>query len=119
MSESKPKEHKIDCVPTEELEKIADGIVRNLIFTSLHVRPEDWASSLGLVFLPIALGALEDIDLASVGMAYEYREKSLPRGINGYPIFMSVKLLNSTDTEAVCKMVKEMEEALAGVKEKK
>lgn len=34
----------------------------------------------------------------SIGLIYEYYDKAMPRGINGYPIFMSFNLLSKGDT---------------------
>lgn len=34
----------------------------------------------------------------SIGLIYEYYDKAMPRGINGYPTFMSFNLLSKGDT---------------------
>jgi len=37
--------------------------------------------------------------LKNIGMVYEYYDKAGPRSINGYPIFMSMKILSIDDTK--------------------
>jgi hypothetical protein len=62
----------------------------------------------------IGLFGLEgsNIDPDSVGMIYENMSEAGPRSINGYPMFMSCKLLNKTDTETVIKIAQRIQEAV-------
>ena len=62
---------------------------------------EKWASNVRMSFLPAAMGALEGVELSDLGVLWEYHKESLPRGINGMPMFMSVKMMNKADWETV------------------
>lgn len=104
----------------EELKNIAKDMYHNVIFTNMHIRPNDQHLTMS-VFMAFALmgpgmhsdgereGAIDNILeeehyqkwLENIGMIYEFMEKASPRGINGYPIFMSVNMLNKKDTEKV------------------
>lgn len=85
----------------EEINTLARDLFHGKIFTSNHCRdPED----LKHVFMIIALGAFADYkkeSLDKVGMVYEYLDKAGPRSVNGYPMFMSMQLLNRSDTTKV------------------
>lgn len=95
----------------EELKQIAKDIHEGKIFTQYHMTPDQWGSMLPHVFLPIAFGALQELlKQAPVGMLYEYYEKSLPRGHNGFPIFQSFQYLGVEDTNAVIDQVESLKE---------
>jgi len=84
-------------MPDDELRKFIQDMLANQIFVSEQVRnPAD----VGMVFMPLLLGALGDYDPRSysdIGVFYEYHSKSLPRSINGYPCFTSVRMLHRLD----------------------
>jgi hypothetical protein len=44
----------------EEVKEFALGIYRNEIFTEYHVREQDKANLLGMIFMPLALGMFSD-----------------------------------------------------------
>lgn len=117
------KELKVLNIPSqtqEELNVLARDMSKGLLFSNLHVPPgED--HMLATIFLPLGMGALnqyEDESLRQIGIVYEYLNKAMPRGINGYPTFMSFRMLNRVDTEYVLtkyEKFKAAEEAVMGV----
>lgn len=81
----------------EELRELVLAICDGRVFTSLHV---DNASRIGMVFMPLALGALSNLTdqyVASIGMVYEYLDKAGPMAFNGMPMFFSCRLLHRED----------------------
>lgn len=93
----------------DELNKIVQGILTNQVFTSNHVQNVDM---IPMVFMPIALGGLADVDLNTLGGIYEYMDKASPRSINGYPTFFSCRLVNREDWQRVGEAVRKGQEAL-------
>lgn len=89
--------------PDAELKQLAQDIYDQKVFTSAHVsRGEQY--NIAMIFMPIALGAFKGYtqeDLEDLGLMYEYYSEAMPRGINGMPIFPSVRLLNKLDLEKV------------------
>lgn len=54
----------------------------------------------GLVFVPLAFGVLADWtkeQLDKVGCLWAYNREALPRGVNGYPMFMNMRLMHRED----------------------
>lgn len=115
----------------DELTEIAKDIALNKIFTSAHMHENDWAGCLGLVFMPMALGAFakeppkdfevgalkeEGVTLKDVGLIYEYWDKAGPRSINGYPIFWSCSVLNHEDTKFVLDKATKLQEQIEALK---
>lgn len=48
----------------------------------------------------------------SLGIVWEWYDKSLPRGINGYPMFMSCRLMSREDWEEVLPILQEKQRQL-------
>ena len=89
----------------EELKKIAMDIVDDKIFTSDMVRNP---SEIGMVFMPVLLGGLKDMDedkKKDVRVLFEYYSEAMPRGINGYPTFPSVQILFKEEVPIIQKYV--------------
>ena len=106
----------IKATPTkrtpEDLKQIALDLYAGKIFTDRHLdRPEDAP----MVFMPIAFmdeKQREEIIKMKPAMIFEYMDKSLPRSVNGYPIFGSFQMLSRKETKTVTKMYKEIKEAV-------
>ncbi len=107
----------------KEVKEFALGIYRNEIFTEYHVRESDKANLLGMIFMPLALGGWDPETLGSLeksppGMCYaryhnaQGQSQTLPRSINGYPIFASCAFLSREDTDRVNKKHHEIKETL-------
>jgi len=114
MPSPKVKPHKIKSVPSETIKEVARGIATGQVFTDRHV-PEHERNNLPMIFMPIALGAMNDVDLKSLGLLYENLSEALPRSVNGMPIFGSFKMLNKKDAEMAFDMAMRMRKAMDGV----
>lgn len=57
-------------------------------------------------------GNVKQTDIQTWGAAYEDYDKALPRGVNGYPMFMSCRILHVNDVPRLTKELTRMEEAL-------
>lgn len=105
---------KITNQPPESLRKLAKDIATNLVFVNQMIRSND-QSLMGVIFMPLALGALSKYNqpsLNNIGMVYEYFSKAGPRSVNGYPIFTSFLLLNKQDADIVIGRVQEIDKML-------
>jgi len=81
----------------DDLRKFVGDVLAGQIFVSSQIRNP---SDVGMVFMPLLMGALANYDpesLKVIGVFYEYHEKSLPRSVNGYPCFMSVRMMHRLD----------------------
>ena len=86
----------------DELRRFVDDYVSDRIFTSAHLRDEEAARMLPMIFLPVALGCFSKTrpdSLKQIGVVWEYLHKAGPRGINGRPVFFSMNLLHIDDWE--------------------
>lgn len=112
----KPKS--IPSQSEEALTQLAKDIAMNLVFTSDHIHRNEWDNILGMVFMPIVLGAFSDYSEEArkdIGMIYEYYDKAGPRAINGYPIFFSFAIVNVKDRQFVWEKVEKIRKALEAV----
>lgn len=85
----------------EELREFVLAYCDGRVFTSLQISKD---RDIGLVFMPLALGALHNVTdqyAASIGLIYEYLSKAGPSSINGMPVFFSCRLLHRDDCERV------------------
>lgn len=100
--------HPLESLPEETLKEFVRGFCDGRIFTSAQVSGD--SQVLGMVFMPLLFGALNDLEYSSIGVVYEYLDKAGPRSINGYPIFFSMRMMNVSDW-AKCREVidREME----------
>jgi len=90
-------------LPKEVLKEFVRGFCDGRIFTSEQVKSAD---DLAIVFMPIVFGALQDVELESVGVIYEDLSQAGPRSINGYPIFFSMRMMNTEDWQRCIKVIK-------------
>ena len=112
----KPKS--IPSQSEEALTQLAKDIAMNLVFTSDHIHRNEWDNILGMVFMPIVLGAFSDYSEEArkdIGMIYEYYDKAGPQAINGYPIFFSFAIVNVKDRQFVWEKVEKIRKALEAV----
>jgi len=112
----KPKS--IPSQSEEFLTQLAKDIAMNLVFTSDHVNREQWDNLLGMIFMPVVLGAFSDYTEEArkdIGMIYEYWDKAGPRSINGYPIFFSFAIVNVKDRLFVWEKVEKIRKVLEAV----
>lgn len=107
----------------EEVKEFALGIYRNEIFTEYHVREQDKANLMVMIFMPLALGGwspetLGALEKSPPGMCYaryqdaKGKSQTFGRSINGYPIFSSCAFLSREDTDRVNEKFNQIKGAL-------
>lgn len=106
-----------DYVPKTdaEIKAIAMDMVGSRIFTSDQCRTVE---EIGMVFLPLAMCdevVRADMIEKDYTFFYEDYSKASPRGINGLPMFTSMKCLNSTDHQRLRGVYGAMRRALDAV----
>jgi len=105
---------KIKNKTSEELKDLVRDIVQSRVFLLEHLPPDD-VGLVKSVFMPIAFGALSGIDPKTVGTLFEYIENAGPRGVNGYPSFMSVQILSKHDWDTIRPLIAKQYESLAAI----
>lgn len=113
--EHKEEKTKIVRMSKEEMQTFVREMVQGKIFTSLHVQDQ---SLLHLIFMPLCLGALADMSeeyVKEIGIIWEYLSKAGPRSINGYPMFLSMRVMHREDWEKIFPAVERAEKALLEV----
>jgi len=100
-------------MPEEELAKFVLDFCDGKIFSSAHISKEQDGHILGMVFMPLSLGALSNYteeEIKNIGLVYEYYDKAGPRGINDYPMFFSCRMMTSGDWAKASQAIKREEE---------
>lgn len=78
----------------EDLRRFVLGYCDGQIFTNRQIKkPRDVLA----VFLPLVLW--KDPSLDGIGLLWEWLSQAGPRSVNGYPQFMSVRLMREEDWE--------------------
>lgn len=93
----------------EDMKKTVMGLATGDIFAGCMVHDPDLLS---MVFMPIALGALTDIDLSDVGDIIADMKDAGPRAINGYPMFAQCRLVQKDDWDVIIERVAKTRAAL-------
>lgn len=106
MSDEKPDEPIKDYEPktNNELETIAQDWATGLIFTSLDLHAVGEDHMVHSVFMPMVFADAKYIDWMKsqkISVIYEEMSKAGPRSTNGFPSFMSMKMLNIDDANKV------------------
>lgn len=102
-------------LPEAQIKELAKDMAMGKVFCDRHIHPEEHISMVGSVFMPIGLGVLSQVHGDQLGMFYEYMDKAGPRSVNGYPMFMSVKIMHRDDLEAFWAAYKTAAEKLAEI----
>jgi hypothetical protein len=92
-----PKPQEVLRMPKKDLQRFVRDFLAGLIFTSAQVHESDRQVP---IFLPLDFGVLQKWDTESrmeVGVIWEYYKEALPRGVNGYPMFMSMRIMHRKD----------------------
>lgn len=108
QAKKKKQRHAFPGVTDEQLREFVLAYADGRIFTSAHIPKSQETSLFPLIFMPVALGAFSNIrknDLKHIGVLWEFIDKALPRGINGYPMFASLRVLNRTDWDRARKAI--------------
>ena len=98
----------------DDIKDVVRGLVTGHIFTATDA-PDDL---LPMIFLPLGLAGNSDIDWETVGNVIERLDKAGERGINGYPIFLTCRLVHKDDwsliAERALKAAEALEQAVEG-----
>ena len=89
-----------------ELRQLAMDMVEGKVFGDWQI---DDPSLIMSVFVPFALCSPKQLPSNIHGL-FEYMSEAGPRSVNGYPMFMSMKILTVNDREAIVPMVKQYAE---------
>lgn len=84
---------------TDELTQFVLNYCDGHLFTSADIRPSG-ESLIGTIFMPLAFGAFGDRSKSyfeKIGIIWEHISAAGPRSINGYPMFMSMRIMHKDD----------------------
>lgn len=101
----------------EVISQLAKDIATDKVFCSFYL-PESELNLIGSIFMPILFGALKDYtqeQIKDLGFIYEYYDKAGPRGINGYPMFMSCGFVSKDDANRIQNKVDQIRKALKDI----
>lgn len=106
-----------DYVPKTdaEIKAIAMDMIGNRIFTSDYCGTVE---EVGMVFTPLMmLGEDQRAKMTEENYTFFYEEyvKAMPRGVNGLPMFLSMKALNQSDHVRLIKVHTALRAALDAV----
>jgi len=104
---------KMKRMKKEDLKRLACDMNKGLVFTDRDVQPPRMVTS---VFMPLIFMDADKKWSNQVGLIYEYYDKALPRGINGMPMFMSMRVVPKEDMSALIEYVQKYREAEIAVK---
>lgn len=112
-----PDEHGYRPLTDQGVKVLAEAVRSGRIFGSWCLPVED-KSLLQMVFMPIGLGVVMELPksfLDGVAHVYEWVEERGPVGIDGLPIFLSVRFLTRDDWTRICERIQAVEKALASL----
>lgn len=85
------------------------------IYTSQMIENECWDTMMLMVFMPLALGAIQELtpeEAADIGIIWEYTDNASPRSINGHPIFLSMRIMHKVDWNKISPQIEKRLKAL-------
>lgn len=89
----------------EDLKRFVLGYCDSQIFTLHDMRTDD-PRLLRCIFMPLAFGNLsEHYEVEQLGTIWEWMKNAGPRAMNGYPTFMSVRVMHRDDWERARKAI--------------
>ena len=95
----------------KELKQLAMEMCTGAVFSDWNISKYDYQSSFTSVFMVMALADPATLP-PNIGMVYEHISQAGPRSVNGYPMFMSCKMLSREDSEKLWTMLQEMRKEL-------
>lgn len=101
----------------EEISSVAKEYQAGHIFGSWQI-PDTQADLLPSIFMVLIFLdeiAVKEIQATKAVYCYEHMSKAGPRSINGYPIFMSCRLIHKEDVELILEKTRKIEELLASI----
>ena len=103
----------------DELKTLAFDMEAGSVFTDRHIDESD-THLFRSVFMPLALmtqSQIDELQKDEIALFYEHVSKAEQRSVNGYPIFMSVQMLDKTDTLRFVEYHKKLKDTLQTYKE--
>jgi len=97
----------------EDLKQLACDMNKGLVFTDREVQPPRLILT---VFMPLLFLDGDKKWSDQVGLIYEYYDKAGPRGVNGMPTFMSMRVVPKEDMSALVEYMQKYREAELAVK---
>lgn len=105
-----PEETENDLLPRmteEQLKAFVREVLNNNIFLSSYIPEDQKPRMLSSVFMPLMLGGAAQLESVAddIGIFWEYYDKALPRSINGFPIFGSMRVMHKDDWSIAAKTI--------------
>ncbi len=95
----------------EQIQEFVRDLVSGRIMTS-HFVLKEAPDLIEMVFAPIMFGAMEQFDLETVSCLYERIEKAGPRGVHGFPMFLSMQVCHVDDWKIIAERAEKAFNAL-------
>lgn len=109
MGKEKPKIIRSKKAKTEkEIKQLAYDIFKGLVFTNAHCKDIDL---IPIVFAPLSFmdrKMIKAFEKEKPALFYEYMDKALPKSINGYPVFGSMRYLSEAELDILRKYLVEL-----------
>lgn len=101
----------------EAIKQLAlDAFKQNVFFSTMILEHDlHLTSSIFMTLLFLDEHQIKAFEKNNIAAVYEYYDKSLPRSINGYPIFMSMNSITKNDLDEVKRIVEQLKEATDNV----
>jgi hypothetical protein len=90
-----------------ELRQLALDIMEGKVFHDRMIEKED-GEMIRSIFLPLSLALIPVEAVQTWGLTYQYFTEAGERGVNGYPVFMSVKIVHREDMPFLSKLTEEI-----------
>jgi len=104
-------ERHIRRMSDDEIREFVNGVVSGQIYTDRHI-PESLQHAIHIIFMPLVFGIFDGArpeDVKQVGCLWEWLSEAGPRGVNGCPSFLSMKIMHRDDfTRAHAAIVTEL-----------
>lgn len=99
----------IERMAEDDLRELARRVVTNEVYVAWT--PEMMEYSFGAM-LRLAGPSLAEEDVLSIGLVYDDMANAGERAINGYPMFLSMKLMHKDDVETFVDLCRRIDEAM-------
>jgi hypothetical protein len=90
-----------------EIRKLALDIVEDKVFHS-NMIDESENVTMQMVFMPLLFLKEDTVEITDIGLLYEYNDKAGVRGINGYPVFSSMRMVHKDNTDTLQSYITEL-----------
>lgn len=105
-----------------DLKKLAMDILGGRVFTNLHILEGD-ENLLPSIFMLLNFIDPDDeknggkafaqkLQSGEIALIYEYMSKAGPLGVNGYPMFMSMRTLSKENYDILTEKIRKIQEVL-------